>query len=56
MVDALNMPQRLHRYLWQFDFLWNHRKLNDGERTVLAIRQSEGKRLMYRGSAADATI
>jgi hypothetical protein len=48
--------EHLHRYLWQFDFLWNHRKLNDGERTVLAIRQSEGKRLMYRGSAADATI
>ncbi len=29
----------LHRYLWQFDFVWNSRKLNDGERTVLASRQ-----------------
>jgi len=38
----------LHRYLWQFDFTWNHRKLNDGERTVLAIRAAEGKRLMYK--------
>jgi transposase-like protein len=38
----------LHRYLWQFDFLWNNRKLNDGERTVLGIRAAEGKRLMYR--------
>ena len=38
----------LHRYLWQFDFLWNGRKLNDGERTVLAIRSAEGKRMMYR--------
>ena len=38
----------LHRYLWQFDFLWNSRKLNDGERTFLAIQSSEGKRLMYR--------
>jgi transposase-like protein len=37
----------LHRYLWQFDFLWNGRKLNDGERTVLAIRNAEGKRMMY---------
>jgi transposase-like protein len=37
----------LHRYLWQFDFLWNNRKLNDGERTVLAMRAAEGKRLMY---------
>jgi len=38
----------LHRYLWQFDFMWNHRKLNDGERTLLAIQAAEGKRLMYR--------
>ena len=30
----------LHRYLWQYDFLWNTRKMNDGERTVLAIRES----------------
>lgn len=36
-----------HRYLWQFDFLWNLRKMNDGERTVAAIRAAEGKRLMY---------
>ena len=40
----------LHRYLWQFDFLWNNRKLNDGERTVLAVKAAEGKRLMYRPS------
>ncbi len=40
----------LHRYLWQFDFLWNNRKLNDGERTVLAVRAAEGRRLMYRPS------
>lgn len=38
----------LHRYLWQFDFLWNLRKMNDGERTVAAIRAAEGKRLMYK--------
>lgn len=38
----------LHRYLWQFDFLWNNRKMNDGERTVLAVKAAEGKRLMYR--------
>jgi transposase-like protein len=41
----------LHRYLWQFDFMWNARKLNDGERTVLAIRSAEGKRMMYRPSS-----
>ena len=38
----------LHRYLWQYDFLWNNRKMNDGERTVLAMKAAEGKRLMYR--------
>ncbi len=38
----------LHRYLWQFDFLWNNRKLNDGERTFVGIKASEGKRLMHK--------
>lgn len=42
----------LHRYLWQFDFIWNLRKMNDGERTVAAIQAAEGKRLMYRVPAA----
>jgi hypothetical protein len=27
---------------------WNGRKLNDGERTVLAIQSAEGKRMMYK--------
>jgi transposase-like protein len=40
--------EHLHRYLWQFDFLWNNRQLNDGERTVLAMKAAEGKRLMYK--------
>jgi transposase-like protein len=38
----------LHRYLWQFDFVWNHRKMNDGDRTVATIKAAEGKRLMYK--------
>lgn len=38
----------LHRYLWQFDFIWNNRRLNDGERILSAIKSSEGKRLMYK--------
>lgn len=42
----------LHRYLWQFDFLWNTRQLNDGERIETAIRSAEGKRLMYKSPAA----
>jgi transposase-like protein len=44
----------LHRYLWQYDFLWNNRSLNDGERTVLAIQSAEGKRLMYSQPQAKA--
>jgi transposase-like protein len=40
----------LHRYLWQFDFMWNGRKMNDGERTILAIKSAEGKRLTYNAS------
>jgi transposase-like protein len=40
----------LHRYLWQFDFMWNNRQLNDGERTVAAVKAAEGKRLMYKVS------
>jgi transposase-like protein len=40
--------KHLHRYLAHYDFLWNCRKMNDGDRTVLAIQSAEGKRLMYR--------
>ena len=42
----------LHRYLWQFDFIWNNREMNDGERTVAAIQAAEGKRLMYKSPSA----
>jgi transposase-like protein len=38
----------LHRYVGEFDFRWNTRRLNDGERTVAAIQSATGKRLMYR--------
>lgn len=40
----------LHRYLWQFDFIWNNRDMNDGERTVAAIQSAEGKRLRYKAA------
>jgi transposase-like protein len=43
--------QHLNRYIWQFDFLWNNRKLNDGERTIAAIQAAEGKRMMYKEPA-----
>lgn len=43
----------LHRYLWQFDFVWNARGLNDGERTIAAIKSAEGKRLIYKKPTDD---
>lgn len=50
LVDIYHNVSReyLHRYLWQWDFCWNNREMNDGERTVAAIRSAEGKRLMYK--------
>jgi transposase-like protein len=38
----------LHRYLSEFDFRYCNRHLDDGERTTLAIRKANGKRLMYK--------
>lgn len=43
--------EHLHRYLAEFEFRYNARKLNDGQRTALAIQKAEGKRLAYRTSA-----
>lgn len=40
--------KHLQRYLDEFEFRYNHRKIEDGERTVAAIRGAEGKRLVYR--------
>lgn len=38
----------LHRYLSEFDFRYNTRKISDSERTINAIHKIEGKRLYYR--------
>lgn len=40
--------RHLHRYLSEFEFRYNNRELGDGERTMLAVRQAEGKRLAYK--------
>lgn len=40
--------QHLQRYLNEFDFRYSHRKISDRERTEIALRQIEGKRLTYR--------
>ena len=40
--------KHLHRYLSEFAFRYNARKIDDGARTALAIKSAEGKRLLYR--------
>jgi transposase-like protein len=39
--------QHLHRYLSEFDFRYNARDVDDGERRQLAIKSAVGKRLTY---------
>ena len=46
--------QHLHRYLSEFDFRYNSRKISDGERAELAIKGTTGKRLRYRDSRGSA--
>jgi transposase-like protein len=43
--------QHLHRYLSEFDFRYNSRYIEDGERSLLAIQKVTGKRLKYRDSS-----
>jgi hypothetical protein len=45
--------EHLYRYLAEFEFRYNGRFLNDGERTVLAMKSAEGKRLMYKQPAGE---
>jgi len=40
--------QHLHRYLSEFDFRYNTRKISDGERSCRLISKVGGKRLKYR--------
>ena len=43
--------KHLHRYLHEFSFRWDHRKITDGQRMVAAIVGAEGKRLRYKEPA-----
>lgn len=38
----------LHRYLAEFDFRFNNRKIEDGERVKRAIQAADGRRLTYK--------
>lgn len=44
--------EHLHRYLSEYEFRYNNRELDDGERTVAAIKAADGKRLTYVESKA----
>jgi hypothetical protein len=44
--------EHLHRYVSEAGFKWNTRKLDDGARTLAAIKGGDGKRLRYRQPAA----
>lgn len=37
-----------HRYLSEFEFRYNARKVDVGEQTSLAIKAADGRRLTYR--------
>jgi hypothetical protein len=43
-------PQHLKRYIGEFDFRYNFRKITDAERRDIALQGIEGKRLTYRGT------
>lgn len=50
IIGAFHHISRKHiqRYLEEFDFRWNRRKVTDSERMLSAIAGTEGKRLFYR--------
>jgi len=51
-VSEEHMP----RYLNEFDYRWSRRNKDDGERTIEAIRNAKGKRLLYRDSSNFAMV
>ncbi len=40
--------EHLHRYVGEFEYKYNTRKLDDGDRISLAIQKANGKRLIYK--------
>ena len=52
VMGTFHSVSRKHipNYLNEFEFRWNTRKLDDGQRVAKAIRQVQGKRLQYRES------
>ena len=46
--------EHLHRYIAEWQFRYNARKVSDAERVDLAIRSAQGKRLLYREPSSPA--
>ena len=46
--------EHLHRYCAEFQFRWNSRNVNDGDRVALAIKSAIGKRLFYNDAVCRA--
>lgn len=43
--------KHLHRYLAEFDYRWNSRKVADGDRAIATIKAAAGKRLTYKAGS-----
>lgn len=52
MIGTFHAVSRKHlpNYLNEFQFRFNTRKMNDGQRVAAAIKKIDGKRLEYRES------
>jgi transposase-like protein len=48
--------EHLHRYLAEFDFRYNRRKVTDGARTEAALAMTEGKRLTWADSSSPRAL
>jgi len=46
--------KHLFRYMAEFEFRWNYRGSDDRTRTIAALAQADGKRLMYKGVGGNA--
>jgi len=55
IVGSFHSVSRKHlgKYVDEFSYRYDRRKLSDNERTVAAIKSAEGKRLMYRMPVGD---
>ena len=47
--------KHLHKYLGEFEFRYNARKVEDAERVAMAIRKADGKRLTYSAHVSSGT-